>query len=173
MRIPRTASLPSLPALIIATLLLGAVLTACGSSSGTASPNGSDSTTTSVVSSSSLPPAPSTLPPQAKAPCTALASALLVNELIPKNSGNWTAERQRIATDVAGTVALYSAAANGVPAEVARALDTLKAYATWLGSTVSGSASYEAAKTSIESYAQSATIPQATATVENWRRANC
>ena len=96
-----------------------------------------------------------------------------VDDLAPKNTGNWTAERQRIATDVASSVSLLAAAGEGVPARVAQALETLRTYATWVGSTVAAAPSYDSARSALDAYTGLAGVTSATTVVEDWRRTNC
>ena len=153
-------------------LLLGLLLMAgCGSAGRESA--GTTSSSVDPATASSVPPAPSTLPPSAKAPCTALATALTVNDLSPKNSGNWMAERQRIVTDVAGTTALLAAAAEGVPSDVARAIGTIQDYITRVGTTVSAASSYDAAKRALDALPGRADVTSATSVVDAWRRSNC
>jgi len=157
-------------------------IASCGSSHSSSSAAGESTSVASLVPSaaSSIPPAPtsvvpapSSIPGNVQAPCAALKAALPVSDLQPKNSGNWTAERQRIQTDAASDAALFSAASKGVPNAVVTALETLKAYSTWIGTTVADSATYEAATKAIKAYPDSAAATLAMATVDTWSRTNC
>lgn len=94
-------------------------------------------------------------------------------DLHPKNSGNWTAERQRIATDAASNVALYDSVGSGVPPDVMGAIETLKGYANWLGSTVSNAPTFDAAISAVNAYPDLVGASLAAATVDTWRRSNC
>ncbi len=150
-------------------------LASCGSSqSSTPVVGESTSIAPSVPSApSSIPPAPSSIPGNVQAPCSALKAALPITDLEPKNSGNWIAERQRIQTDAASNVALFSAAEKGVPNGVVTALETLKEFSTWIGTTVANAATFEAATNAIKAYPDSIPATKAMASVDAWSRANC
>lgn len=96
-----------------------------------------------------------------------------MSELHPKNTGNWTAEKQRIITDTASNVALFTAASNGVPADVATALETLKGYSTWLGTEIANAANFDAATSAVNSYPDLVGASLATSVVDTWKRQNC
>ena len=151
------------------------VLASCGSSQSSTPVTGESTSVVSSVPSvaSSILPAPSLVPGNVQAPCSALKAALPIADLQPKNSGNWNAERQRIQTDAASDVALFSAAQKGVPNAVMTALETLKGYSTWIGATVSNSATYEAAMSAIKAYPNLVPATQAMASVDTWSRTNC
>lgn len=165
---------------VVLVAVVALVVSACGSSSSSTS-----SSTTSTMSSTtastadapaaatSIPPSPSTIPPTLQAPCTALTSALEMSELHPRTTGNWPAERQRIITDTAVNVELFTAASNGVPADIAKALDTLKGYSTWLGETVADASSFDAAMSAVNAYPDLVGASLATSVVETWKRKNC
>ena len=162
-------------ALVLATAL---VVAGCGSSSTSST---SSSTTSSMASTttqaasgtSTIPQSPSTLPASLQAPCSALASALDMGDLQPKNSGNWSAERQRILTDAASNVELFAAAIKGTPADISASLETLKSYSAWVGTTLSNSSSFDAAASAMNAYPDLAGTSRAAATVDNWKRKNC
>ena len=161
-------------ALVFATAL---VVAGCGSSSTSSTPSSTTSSTSSTTQAasgtSSAPQSPSTLPASLQAPCSALASALEIGDLQPKNSGNWNAERQRILTDAASNVELFTAAIKGAPADIAASLETLKRYSAWLGTTLSNSSSFDSAASAINAYPDLAGTSRAATTVDNWKRKNC
>ena len=162
-------------ALVFATALVAA---GCGSSStSSTSPSttsSTSSTTTQAASATpSLPQSPSTLPASLQAPCSALASALDTGDLQPKNSGNWSAERQRILTDAASNVELFSAAIKGAPADISASLETLKSYSAWIGTTLSNSSSFDSAASAVNAYPDLAGTRSAASIVDNWKRKNC
>lgn len=161
-------------ALVFATAL---VVAGCGSSSTSSTPSSTTSSTSSTTqaasATSSAPQSPSTLPASLQAPCSALASALDMGDLQPKNSGNWNAERQRILTDAASNVELFTAAIKGAPADIAASLETLKRYSAWLGTTLSNSSSFDSAASAINAYPDLAGTSRAATTVDNWKRKNC
>ena len=161
-------------ALVFATAL---VVAGCGSSSTSSTPSSTTSSTSSTTQAasgtSSAPQSPSTLPASLQAPCSALASALDMGDLQPKNSGNWDAERQRILTDAASNVELFTAAIKGAPADIAASLETLKRYSAWLGTTLSNSSSFDSAASAINAYPDLAGTSRAATTVDNWKRKNC
>lgn len=161
-------------ALVFATAL---VVAGCGSSSTSSTPSSTTSSTSSTTQAasgtSSAPQSPSTLPASLQAPCSALASALDMGDLQPKNSGNWDAERQRILTDAASNVELFTAAIKGTPADIAASLETLKLYSAWLGTTLSNSSSFDSAASAINAYPDLAETTRAATTVDNWKRKNC
>ena len=113
------------------------------------------------------------MPPSVQAPCSALAASLSISDLRLRNSGNWTAERQRIITDAASNVQLFTIATNGVPAEVARALEVLKGYSVWLGDTVADAPSFDAANSAVNAFPDLDAATRATSVVNEWTRANC
>ena len=153
-------------ALVLAATL---VFASCGSSS-----SGTSTTTTDAPSvASSIPPSPSTIPATLQGPCSALASALAMSELHPKNKGNWSAEQQRILTDAASNIALFDAATAGVPEDVATALGTLKGYSTWLGKAMASAPNFDAAVTAVNAYPDLVGASLATSIVDNWKRKNC
>ncbi len=165
-------------------MLVVVALGGCGSASSTAPTSSSTPSTLSpsaeapglASSTSTTPspsPAPSTIPGSLQAQCLALTSALSVSDLRLRNSGNWAAERQRILSDTASNVELFSRAINGVPADVARAIEVLKGYSTWLGDTVASAANLEAATSAVNSYPDTSGVANATAVVDGWKRANC
>jgi hypothetical protein len=96
-----------------------------------------------------------------------------MGDLQPKNSGNWDAERQRILTDAASNVELFTAAIKGTPADIAASLETLKRYSAWLGTTLSNSSSFDSAASAINAYPDLAGTSRAATTVDNWKRKNC
>lgn len=96
-----------------------------------------------------------------------------MSELHPRNTGNWSAERQRVITDTAVNVELFTAASKGVPTGIAEALDTLKEYSTWLGQTVANAASFDAAMSAVNSYPDLVGASLATSVVDTWKRNNC
>jgi hypothetical protein len=96
-----------------------------------------------------------------------------MSDLRPKNTGNWSAEKQRIITDAASNVALFAAASNGAPPDVATALETLKGYSTWLGSAIANAATFDAAVSTVSEYPDMAGASLATSVVESWQRKNC
>lgn len=96
-----------------------------------------------------------------------------MSELHPKNTSNWTAEKQRIITDTASNVALFAAASNGVPPDVATALETLKGYSTWLGTAIANAANFDAAMSAVNSYPDLVGASLATSVVDTWKRQNC
>ncbi len=161
-------------ALVFATAL---VVAGCGSSSTSSTPSSTTSSTSSTTQAasgtSSAPQSPSTLPASLQAPCSALASALDIGDLQPKNSGNWSAERQRILTDAASNVELFTAAIKGTPADIAASLETLKRYSAWLGTTLSNSSSFDSAASAINAYPDLAGTRGAASIVDNWKRKNC
>lgn len=162
-------------ALVFATAL---VVAGCGSSSTSSAPSSTTSSTSSTTTqassgTSSAPQSPSTLPASLQAPCSALASALDMGDLQPKNSGNWNAERQRILTDTASNVELFTAAIKGTPADIAASLETLKRYSAWLGTTLSNSPSFDSAASAINAYPDLAGTSRAASTVDTWKRNNC
>ena len=161
-------------ALVFATAL---VVAGCGSSSTSSTPSSTTSSTSSTTQAasgtSSAPQSPSTLPASLQAPCSALASALDMGDLQPKNSGNWDAERQRILTDAASNVELFTAAIKGAPADIAASLEMLKRYSAWLGTTLSNSSSFDSAASAINAYPDLAGTSRAATTVDNWKRKNC
>ena len=162
-------------ALVFATAL---VVAGCGSSSTSSAPSSTTSSTSSTTTqassgTSSAPQSPSTLPASLQAPCSALASALDMGDLQPKNSGNWNAERQRILTDAASNVELFTAAIKGTPADIAASLETLKRYSAWLGTTLSNSSSFDSAASAINAYPDLAGTSRAASTVDTWKRNNC
>jgi hypothetical protein len=162
--------------LCMAVIVCGTMtIASCGSShSSTPVVGESTSIAPSVPSApSSILPAPSSIPGNVQAPCSALKAALSISDLEPKNSGNWIAERQRIQTDAASDAALFSAASKGVPTTVVTALETLKEYSTWIGTTVANSATFEAATKAIKAYPDSVPATKAMASVDTWSRANC
>ena len=148
-------------------LVAGLAFAACGGSTT------SSSTTTQAPPTSAPPPSPSTVPATVQAPCSALASALAMSELHPKNTGNWNAEKQRIVTDTASNVELFAIAKNGVPAEVATALETLQGYSKWLGTTMSNAPTFDAAVSAVNAYPDLVGASLATSIVDNWKRTNC
>ena len=165
-------------------IFVAVVLAGCGSSSSTTptstTPASSPSSIAEVPGSASStsstpspPSAPSTIPRSAPTACSALASTLSISDLRLQNSGNWRAERQRILTDTASNVGLLAIAADGVPADVARALETLKGYSTWLGDTVAGASDFESADRAVNAYPDAVGISNATAVVDAWKRVNC
>ncbi len=154
----------------LAVVLVTAIVVAgCGLSSS------SSSTSTTLVTTvpSSVPPSPSTIPSTEQGPCSALASALAMSDLRPKNTGNWSAEKQRIITDAASNVALFAAARNGVPSDAATALDTLKSYSTWLGSAIASASTFDAAMSAVNNYPDMTGASMATSVIESWQRKNC
>ena len=158
-------------ALVFATALVAA---GCGSSSTSSTPSSTSSTTAQAASgTSSIPQSPSTLPASLHAPCSALASALDIGDLQPKNTGNWSAERQRILTDAASNVELFTAAIKGAPAEIAPSLERLKSYSTWIGTTLSNSSSFDSAASAVNAYPDQAGASRAASLVDNWKRKNC
>ena len=164
------------PGLCMAVIIFWTMaLTSCGTSQ-SSTPVTVEST--SVVSSippaaSSILPAPSSAPGNVQVPCSALQAALTITDLQPKNSGNWNAERQRIQTDAESNAALFSAAEKGVPNDVATALETLKEYSSWIGTTVSNSTTFEAAIDAIKAFPNSVQATKAMARVDTWSRTNC
>lgn len=152
-------------ALVLATAML---IAGCGSSS-----SGTSKTTDAPSVASSIPPSPSTIPATLQGPCSALASALAMSELHPKNKGNWPAEQQRILTDTASNIALYDAATAGVPEDVATALGTLKGYSTWLGQAMASAQTFDAAVSAVNAYPDLVGASLATSVVDNWKRKNC
>ena len=161
-------------ALVFATAL---VVAGCGSSSTSSTPSSTTSSTSSTTQAasgtSSAPQSPSTLPASLQAPCSALASALDMGDLQPKNSGNWDAERQRILTDAASNVELFTAAIKGTPADIAASLETLKRYSAWLGTTLSNSSSFDSASSAVNAYPDLDGASRASSIVDNWKRKNC
>ena len=162
-------------ALVFATALVAA---GCGSSStsstSSSTPSSTSSTTTQAASgTSSVPQSPSTLPASLQAPCSALASTLEIGDLQPKNSGNWSAERQRILTDAASNVELFSAAIKGAPADISASLEMLKSYSAWIGTTLSNSSSFDSASSAVNAYPELAGASRAASIVDNWKRQNC
>lgn len=165
-------------------MLVAVALGGCGSSSSTA-PTSSSTTSAlspssetrapapSTSSTSSSAPVPSTIPRSSQASCSALISALSVSDLRLRNSGNWTAERQRILSDTASNVELFSTAITGVPSDIASAIKVLSGYSAWLGDTVASASSFEAANSAVNSYPDSSKAANATAVVDGWKRANC
>lgn len=96
-----------------------------------------------------------------------------MSEVHPRNAGNWPAERQRILTDTASNVELFSVAAKSVPTDIAKALETLKGYSTWLGKTVAESSSFDAAISAVNAYPDLVGASLATSVVDTWKRNNC
>ncbi|MEX1217713.1 MAG: hypothetical protein WEA11_04260 [Acidimicrobiales bacterium] len=164
-------------------LVLSASLTlaACGSSSTSSSSSSSSSQlaspATSASESTSIPtsalPAPTTIPATQKGTCSALAAALTLDELQPKNSGNWNAERQRILVDAASNVGLYAAAQGGAPAEIKGSVKSLENYATKVGEIVAESSSADSAVAEISRSSQLAAATPAAAIVTTWKQKNC
>lgn len=167
-----------LASLVVLVVTLGLVGTACGSSGGA-----SDESTTSGPATSA--PAPSTpasalptsttsaTPGSEPVSCRPLMTALEVEDLQPRNLGNWPAERQRIITDTASNVALYRSAAATAPSELVAPLAALVTYATSIGTSVSSAGSFDAAVAAITAYPDTAGASRAATTVANWRRTNC
>ena len=161
--------------LVTAAVALTFLAGACGSSS-----TASDGTTTSSVARGTIPPA-SVLPTPTTAPgagpnatvCAALTRALKVAELQPRNTGNWTAERQRIITDAASNVALYEAASNTAPATLTSSLTDLIAYARFVGTAVASAGSFDAAVSSVGTYADKVGASLSTAAVDTFISTNC
>ena len=150
-------------------------LSGCGSSSSTTSTTTSLSTSTTgaPATAPSIPSSPSTIPPTFQGACSALNSALVMSELQPRDAGNWPAERQRIITDTAANVALFSRARPEVPVDIAKALGTLEEYSLWLGETVADSSTFDAATNAVKTYPDLAGVSVATSVVETWKRTNC
>jgi hypothetical protein len=94
-------------------------------------------------------------------------------DLQPKNSGNWSAERQRILTDAASNVELFSAAIKGAPADISASLEALKSYSAWIGTTLSNSSSFDSAAGAVNAYPDLAGTRSAASIVDNWKRKNC
>ena len=162
-------------ALVFATVL---VVAGCGSSStsstSSSTPSSMASTTTQVASeTSSIPQSPSTLPASLQAPCSALASALEIGDFQPKNTGNWTAERQRILTDAASNVELFTAAIKGTPADISASVEILKSYSAWVGTTLSNASSFDSALSAINAYPDLDGASRAASIVDDWKRKNC
>lgn len=158
---------------VLVLALVPVVLAAgCGSSGPTADESASIPT--------SSPPA-SVLPTATTAPgsgpfastCGPLTTALKVADLQPKDTGNWTLERQRIVTDADANAALYVAARSAAPADVATALGQLEKYALFLASAVRSATDFGSAVTAIGAYPDKVGASMAAATVDTWRRINC
>ena len=164
----------SAPALL---LVLSGLLAACGSSNGSGA-NGSTTLATAPPTSAS--PA-SALPttttavaaPQFASTCAALADALKVEELQPKNTGNWALERQRIITDTAANAAIYESAKTGAPADLVTSLGSLIDYARYIGTSVGSADDFGAAVTAIGKYPDKVAASLATSSVDSCRRTNC
>lgn len=155
-------------------LVLALTAGACGSSAKKADETPVTAPPTTAPPASVLPSTTTTVGTAAFAPtCSALTSALEVEELQPKNTGNWSAERQRIITDTATNAALYDSAKEGAPADIASSLTTLAAYSRHIGTSVSSATSFAAAVTAIGAYPDKVGASLATSTVGSWRRANC
>jgi hypothetical protein len=98
---------------------------------------------------------------------------LEIGDLQPKNSGNWSAERQRILTDAASNIELFSAAIKGAPADISGSLEVLKSYSAWIGTTLSNSSSFDSASSAVNAYPELAGVSRAASIVDNWKRQNC
>jgi hypothetical protein len=96
-----------------------------------------------------------------------------MGDLQPKNTGNWSAERQRILTDAASNVELFTAAIKGAPAEISPSLERLKSYSTWIGTTLSNSSSFDSAASAVNAYPDQSGASRAASIVDNWKRTNC
>jgi len=96
-----------------------------------------------------------------------------IGDLQPKNSGNWSAESQRILTDAASNVELFTAAIKGSPADISASLEILKSYSSWIGTTLSNSTSFDSASSAIKAYPDLAGASRAASIVDNWKRENC
>lgn len=105
--------------------------------------------------------------------CGVLAAALLIDELQPRDSGNWPAERQRIITDAAANALLYDEAARVAPADLVDPLGVLGTYVRVLGDAVSASTSLATARNAIAAVPNRAEVMRATAAVEGWQRTTC
>lgn len=96
-----------------------------------------------------------------------------MRELHPRNAGNWPAERQRIITDAATNVELFAVAINGVPPEIAKALETLRNYSAWLGETVANATSFDQAVSAVNTSSDLFDASLATSVVDTWKSKNC
>lgn len=158
--------------------MLGIVVgvAACGSS-----PTAEDTPATAAPTSSTpvsvLPPTTTStsVPTTAGRPeaCAALASALSVEQLQPRDGGNWPAERQRIITDAAANAVAYETAARVAPSELVDPLGVLTSHVRFIGDAVSSASSLAAARTAIAAAPAQAQVTTATTTVEGWQRTTC
>lgn len=151
-------------------------VTACGSSPA------AEDTPATVAPTSSTPV--SVLPPTTTAPgvpttagrpqaCTALTAALTIEQLQPRDGGNWPAERQRIITDAGATADAYEAAARVAPPELVGPLGVLAAHARFIGDAVSAATSLASARNAIAAAPDQAEVTRATTTLEGWQRTTC
>jgi hypothetical protein len=154
-------------------------LSGCGSSSFSSSST-TESTavaspgTASQSAVSSVPPPASSLPSAHQEPCSALAATIGVADLRPKDTGNWIAERSRILTDSQREAGLLGTAAAALaPDPIAVQMATLKAYASWIATTVQASATFSAASAALDRYPDASGVPPAVAAVAKWTAANC
>ena len=149
---------------------------ACGSSPG------ADDTAVTVAPTSSTPV--SVLPPTTTSTmgaatagrpeaCGVLASALLLDELLPRDSGNWPAERQRIITDAAANALAYEAAARVAPSQLVGPLGVLAVHARIIGDSVAAASSLTAARDAIAAAPDRAEAARAATVVEGWQRTTC
>lgn len=159
--------------LLLAVPVLATVGAACSSS------KVAEEVPTTIPPSSSTPasvlPSTTTVPgtDARVAACAALTSALEVDELQPRNTGNWTAERQRILTDTASSAALYQSASASAPADLVAPLAAVVTYARFIGTAVSSAGSFAAAVTAVGAYPDKVGASMATAAVNTWKRQNC
>lgn len=162
---------------LFAALTVAAVLivSGCGGSSSSSSSSTTESTTGSIVPQSpSTLPAPSTTAATANGALCSLFSDLYgIENLQPKNTPNWSAEQQRIGVDAQRESALLVSMKGIAPANLAASIQSEIDYANFVAETISTAASYAAATSALNGYNKRADVTAATATLSNWKTANC
>ncbi len=160
--------------IVAATLVVGLFLAACSGSS--SSSDSSTSTTAAPIG----PQSPSTLPAPsttAASPFGALCSLFKdlygVENLQPKNTGNWSAEQQRIGVDAQREVAILNSMKGIAPQSLVAPIQAEIDYANFIVDNVPSAATYAAATTAVNGYAKKAELTTATTTLSEWKKTNC
>jgi len=151
--------------LILIVVGLGSVLAGCGSSDSTSS-----SDTTGIVTTTT----PGATIPEALRPlCTILTDAEPIDQVQPRNVGEWSVERSRVVEAATATAAAYLRAAEIAPSAMVASLRTMSAYVTAILDATVDAESFTIATSTIASYRDKVGASLAMATVEAWKRENC
>ncbi|MEY4131081.1 MAG: hypothetical protein RLZZ31_1205 [Actinomycetota bacterium] len=149
-------------------------LAGCG---GTSSSNDSPTSTTSAPIG---PQSPSTLPAPSTtaaspygALCSLFADLYGVENLQPKDTGNWSAEQQRIGVDAQREAAILNSMKGIAPQNLVAPIQAEVDYANFVADNVPSAATYAAAQSVVNGYAKKAELTSATTTLSNWKKSNC
>lgn len=123
-------------------------------------------------------PAPSTILPPTPQPgveavCSSLAGTVGAAALVPRDTGNWTAERQRVLVDANSDAWLLRRAAEAAPADIAGPLGVAAQHATTVAGELSVATSAVDAIARIADIEPDSDTTARTAVIDGWRRRNC